>query len=68
KGKFAVLQQDAAPNMVVRACVYGVTIAKIKVSSNSENGNKDAKKEKYKMIKNCIYSVECFFPASLLNK
>jgi hypothetical protein len=30
KGKFAVLQEDAMPNMVVRACVYGVTQAKIK--------------------------------------
>jgi hypothetical protein len=43
KGKFAVLQQDAAPNMMVRACVYGATIAKIKVSSNSENGNSELK-------------------------
>ncbi|MCL2623413.1 MAG: hypothetical protein FWD31_07075 [Planctomycetaceae bacterium] len=30
RGKFAVLQEDAAPNMVVRACVYGVTQAVIK--------------------------------------
>jgi len=34
KGKFAVLQEDAAANMVVRACVYGITQAKIKVESN----------------------------------
>ena len=32
KGKFAVLQEDAMPNMVVRACVYGVTQAKIKAN------------------------------------
>jgi hypothetical protein len=43
KGKFAVLQQDAAPNMVVRACIHGATIAKIKVSSDSENGNSKLK-------------------------
>jgi hypothetical protein len=30
KGKFAVLQEDAAPNMVVRACVYGVTQVMVK--------------------------------------
>jgi len=35
KGKFAVLQQDAANNMVVRACVYGATIAKVKTDSSS---------------------------------
>jgi len=35
KGKFAVLQQDAANNMVVRACVYGATIAKVKTDSGS---------------------------------
>jgi len=34
KGKFAVLQEDASPNMVVRACVYGVTQAKIRTESN----------------------------------
>ena len=28
---FAVLQQDAAPGMMVRACISGVTIAKIRV-------------------------------------
>ena len=39
KGKFAVLQQDASPNMVVRACVYGATVAKIQVSSSSSNDN-----------------------------
>ncbi|MCL2624829.1 MAG: hypothetical protein FWD31_14290, partial [Planctomycetaceae bacterium] len=33
KGKFAVLQEDARPNMVVRACVYGVTQAVIKAES-----------------------------------
>jgi len=36
KGKFAVLQEDARPNMVVRACVYGVTQAVIKAESNKE--------------------------------
>jgi hypothetical protein len=41
KGKFAVLQQDAEPNMVVRACIYGATIAKIKVSPDSENENSE---------------------------
>jgi hypothetical protein len=43
KGKFAVIQQDAAPNMIVRACIYGATIAKIKVSPDSENGNSELK-------------------------
>jgi hypothetical protein len=43
KGKFAVLQQDAAPKMMVRACIYGATIAKINVSSNSENENSELK-------------------------
>ena len=38
KGKFAVLQQDASPNMVVRACVYGVTVAKAKANSYSDYG------------------------------
>ena len=33
KGKFAVLQEDAMPEMVVRACVYGVTQARINVES-----------------------------------
>ena len=36
KGKFAVLQEDASPNMVVRACVYGVTQAKISVESSDD--------------------------------
>ena len=36
KGKFAILQEDASPNMVVRACVYGVTQAKISVESNDD--------------------------------
>jgi hypothetical protein len=43
KGKFAIIQQDAEPNMVVRACVYGATIAKIKVSSDSDSENKEIK-------------------------
>jgi hypothetical protein len=43
KGKFAVIQQDAAPNMVVRACIYGATIAKIKVTSDSDNENSELK-------------------------
>jgi hypothetical protein len=30
QGKFAVLQEDASPNMVVRACVYGVTQVMVK--------------------------------------
>jgi hypothetical protein len=42
-GKFAVIQQDAAPNMVVRACIYGATIAKIKISSDSNNENSELK-------------------------
>ncbi|MDR1493991.1 MAG: hypothetical protein LBT05_14915 [Planctomycetaceae bacterium] len=29
KGKFAVLQQDAAPDMVVRVCIYGASVAKV---------------------------------------
>jgi len=29
--RFAVLQQDAAPGMMVRACLFGVTIAKVRV-------------------------------------
>jgi hypothetical protein len=37
KGKFAVLQQDAADNMVVRACVYGTTVTKVKTDNDSEN-------------------------------
>jgi len=36
KGKFAVLQQDASRNMVVRACVYGATVAKVKVEGDTE--------------------------------
>lgn len=31
KGKFVVLQEDAEPDICVRACAYGVSIAKIKV-------------------------------------
>ncbi len=34
RGKFAVLQQDAAPGMLVRACVVGVTVVKIQCDSN----------------------------------
>ncbi|MCL2120389.1 MAG: hypothetical protein FWH27_18400 [Planctomycetaceae bacterium] len=36
KGKFAILQEDASPNMVVRACVYGVTQAKVRVESSDD--------------------------------
>jgi len=36
KGKFAVLQQDASQNMIVRACVYGATIARVKVAGDTE--------------------------------
>jgi len=36
RGKFAVLQQDAANNMVVRACIHGVTIAKVKGGSEAK--------------------------------
>ena len=43
KGKFAVIQQDAAQNMVVRACVYGATVAKVKVESDSNSGNNEPK-------------------------
>jgi len=42
KGKFAVIQQDAAPDMIVRACIFGTTIAKIKMSSDSENENSES--------------------------
>ena len=37
KGQFAILQEDAHPNMVVRACVFGVTQAKVKVESNNSD-------------------------------
>jgi hypothetical protein len=48
KGKFAIIQQDAAPNQIVRACIYGATIARIQKSpasqSNSQtNGNAEIK-------------------------
>jgi len=36
KGKFAVLQEDSSPNMVVRACVYGVTQAVVRVESHND--------------------------------
>jgi hypothetical protein len=36
KGRFAVLQQDAAPNQIVRACVHGVTVAKVKTENKVE--------------------------------
>jgi hypothetical protein len=39
KGKFAVLQQDAAPNQVVRACIFGTTIAKIQSDSSSSSSS-----------------------------
>lgn len=45
KGKFAVLLEDAAAQMCVRACVYGVTIAKIKV--DSEEGSNEQKHIKF---------------------
>jgi hypothetical protein len=35
KGKFAIIQQDAAPNQVVRACIHGVTIAKVQLSDTA---------------------------------
>jgi hypothetical protein len=34
KGKFAVLQQSAEPNDVVRACLYGTTIARVQNKNN----------------------------------
>jgi hypothetical protein len=37
KGKFAVLQEDAEPEQCVRACLYGVTIAKVESKSESES-------------------------------
>ncbi len=36
KGKFAILQEDAAADMCVRACVYGTTIAKVKVTAEPD--------------------------------
>ena len=36
RGKFAVLQEDAAPDMCVRACVYGTTVAKIRVTPSKD--------------------------------
>jgi len=47
KGKFAVLQEDASANMVVRACVYGVTQAKIQMASSDS----DSTQPKYCDIK-----------------
>ena len=35
--RFAVLQQDAAPGMMVRACLSGVTIAKVRVERAPRN-------------------------------
>ncbi len=37
KGKFAVLQEDAAADMCVRACVYGTTIAKVRVATEPDS-------------------------------
>ncbi|MDR0390454.1 MAG: hypothetical protein LBH59_00990 [Planctomycetaceae bacterium] len=37
--KFAVIQQDAAPNMIVRACISGVTIVRIQIQNNFHNEN-----------------------------
>ena len=42
KGKFAIIQEDAEPDMCVRACVYGTTIAKIQVDSDGD-GQKQVK-------------------------
>ncbi|MGL6197097.1 MAG: hypothetical protein ACRC2T_19980, partial [Thermoguttaceae bacterium] len=35
--RFAILQQDAAPNEVVRAVIYGVTIAQINITTPVTN-------------------------------
>jgi len=35
--RFAVLQQDAEPDMIVRACIAGVTVCKIQVSQQPES-------------------------------
>jgi hypothetical protein len=43
KGKFAIIQQDAAPDQIVRACIYGATIARIQVSSDSGSENSELK-------------------------
>lgn len=37
RGKYAILQQDARMNQVVRACVYGVTPARIYVEDGKKN-------------------------------
>ncbi len=39
KGKFAVLQEDAEPDQCVRACLYGVTIAKVRCDSESQSSS-----------------------------
>ncbi|GHT33426.1 hypothetical protein FACS1894214_5210 [Planctomycetales bacterium] len=39
KGKFAVIQQDAAPNQIVRACIYGATVARVQKSSDSQSNS-----------------------------
>ena len=49
KGKFAVLQEDAAADMCVRACVYGTTIAKVKVTP--EDGGDEKPKLRFCDIK-----------------
>lgn len=36
KGKFAILQSDASPGEVVRACVHGVTFARLKHDGEKE--------------------------------
>jgi len=51
KGKFAVLQQDAAANMVVRACVYGATIAKVQVEGDTEPKYCDIKEDETGYLK-----------------
>ncbi len=47
KGKFAILQEDAAPDMCVRACVYGTTIAKVKVTPDPDSGEDDKPKLRF---------------------
>lgn len=44
KGKFAILQEDATPDMCVRACVYGTSIARVRITSE---GNDDKPKLRF---------------------
>jgi hypothetical protein len=39
RGKFAVLQQDAEPNQIVRACIFGATLAKIQSDNSSSSSS-----------------------------